>query len=96
MNAPGNRFAPTALLALAALLLLAGAAPAYVGPGAGPEFFGYFLSLLAWVGVALSALLLWPVYALIRRFRGGPKAAPPEAAPPETAGPQPDGEAAPR
>jgi hypothetical protein len=96
MDAPGSCFVPKAVLALVTLLFLAGGAMAYVGPGAGPEFFGYFLSLLAWVGVALSALLLWPVYALIRRFRGGPKSPPVPTLPPAPPGGQPEGEAAPR
>lgn len=57
------------LLALSVLLLGAGQALAYVGPGAGLEFVGYFMSLLVWIGFAFSAVLLWPFYALLRRFR---------------------------
>jgi hypothetical protein len=57
-------------LALLALLLLAGSARAYVGPGAGLELVGYAMSLAAWVGVAFSALFLYPLYSLIRRLRG--------------------------
>jgi hypothetical protein len=60
-----------ALLALLALLLLAGDALAYAGPVPGPEFFGYFLSLLAWLGVAFGALLMWPLHALRQYFRRG-------------------------
>lgn len=58
------------LLALSVLLLGAGEAMAYVGPGTGLEFIPYFMSLLVWAGVAFSAVLLWPFYALVRRIRG--------------------------
>jgi hypothetical protein len=60
-----------ALLALVVLLLLTERAPAYVGPGAGLEFVGYFSSLLAMGLAAFSTVLLWPVYALIRWLRRG-------------------------
>jgi hypothetical protein len=72
-----------ALFALLTLLLLAGAARAYVGPETGMEFIGYFMSLVTWVAVALSGLLLWPFYALLRWFRGGRDAA--QAQPPAPA-----------
>lgn len=62
-------------LALNFLLLVPAAAHAYVGPGPGLEFVPYFFSLLAWVGVAIGAVLYWPISALIQRWRGG---APPE------------------
>ncbi len=58
------------LLALSFLLLGAGPALAYSGPGASPEFFGYFLSLIAYLGMAFSAVFLWPIYALVRKIRG--------------------------
>jgi hypothetical protein len=58
------------LFALLALLLLAGDALAYVGPTPGPEFVGYFMSLVALLGVTLSALVLWPIHALRRLFFG--------------------------
>jgi hypothetical protein len=75
------------LLALLALLLLAGDALAYAGPVPGPEFFGYFLSLLAWFGVAFGAMLLWPLHALSRRFRRGSQA--PDTAEKDLASPEP-------
>jgi hypothetical protein len=59
-----------AALALSLLLLLADGAFAYVGPGAGLELVGYFMSLLAWVAAAFSAVMLYPCYALVRRLRG--------------------------
>jgi hypothetical protein len=58
------------LLASSALLLLAGGAHAYVGPGAGLELVGYSMSLLAWVAVAFSALFLYPFYSFLRWLRG--------------------------
>ena len=54
--------------ALALVLVAAQPAMAYVGPG--PEMMGYFLSMMAWVGVAFLSFLSWPIYALLRRLRG--------------------------
>ncbi len=59
------------LLALSLLLLVANSAPAYVGPGADLAFLSYAMTLLAWVFAAFSAVLLWPVYALLRKIRSG-------------------------
>ena len=66
-----------------AFVLLAHAAPPWAGllaygPGPEVELIPYFLSLLTWVGLSLAAVLLWPVAALLRRFRA-PKGAPPAA-----------------
>jgi hypothetical protein len=68
------------LFAVLTVLLLAGGAQAYVGPDAGPEFLGYFASLVVWLGAAVSGLLLWPVYTFLRRLsgRGAPPVTPPE------------------
>jgi hypothetical protein len=41
------------------------------GPLPGVELFGYFLALLAWIGLALAAILRAPVAALLRRLRKG-------------------------
>ena len=71
MNDRDNFFAWKAAFAVVAVLVLAGDAMAYTVPG--PEFFGQFLSLIAWVTVAFSSVMLWPVYALFRRLRGSPK-----------------------
>jgi hypothetical protein len=68
------------LFALAVLLVLANNAHAYIGPGAGLEQVTYAMSLFAAVGVAFSAVLLWPFYALLRLLRRKP-------APPAVAGP---------
>jgi hypothetical protein len=44
---------------------------AYIGLGPGQELIPYFFALLAFVGAALSAVLLWPITALLRWFRRG-------------------------
>jgi hypothetical protein len=67
-----NGFLRPAVLAAVALLFLASPALAYVGPTPGPEFFGYFMSLVGFLGVAFSALLLYPIHALRRRLFGKP------------------------
>ena len=58
------------LLALAVLLMGAGPAMAYVGPGADVAFISYAMTLLVWVLAAFSSVLLWPVYVLLRWLRG--------------------------
>jgi len=55
---------------------LFGALLAY-GPAPGVELIPYFLALLGWAGLALSAVLLSPIAALIRRLRGIRGATPP-------------------
>lgn len=76
-------------LSLLAALFLVNSASAYIGPGAGLELTGHSLKLLAWALAAFSAVLLWPLYALLRallRWRRGrvkPSAAPPTPASPE-------------
>jgi hypothetical protein len=76
-----------ALFALSALLLLAGQAMAYGGPGADVTFISYAMTLLAWALAAFSATLLWPAYALLRwarRRKSRPTTAPsPEAVSPD-------------
>jgi hypothetical protein len=57
------------LLAILAVLLLTDHAMAYIGPGAGLEFIGYFSSLLGLMIAAFSTMLLWPVYAFLRWLR---------------------------
>ena len=57
------------LLALVVLMLGAGRAMAYVGPGADVTFISSAMTLLLWVGAAFSAVLLWPVYALLGWIR---------------------------
>ena len=57
------------LLTLCVLLLAADRAVAYVGPGADVAFISYAMTLLLWMLAAFSAVLLWPVYALVRMIR---------------------------
>jgi hypothetical protein len=42
------------------------------GPAPGMELIPYFLSLLAWVGLACVAIFLRPIFALVRFFRKTP------------------------
>jgi len=42
---------------------------AYVGPGADVTFISYAMTLLVWVLAAFSAVLLWPVHALLGKIR---------------------------
>jgi hypothetical protein len=80
MPAPDPFRVATVLLALFVLLLAAGSASAYIGPGAGLDFIPYALTLLAFGLTAFSAILLWPVHALLRWIRGKKnKSAPPTA-----------------
>ncbi len=58
------------------------------GPAPGIELIPYFLGLLAWMGLALGAVLLSPLTALLRLFRRGRGAPPP--APPPASEPPPD------
>jgi len=69
------------------------------GPGPEVELIPYFFSLLTWAGLSVVAVLLWPVNALLRRFRkgrGAPKGGPPAApaAGPATPAPPAPGEPA--
>jgi hypothetical protein len=78
-------------LALAVLLLGADRALAYVGPGADVTFISYAMTLVIWVLAVSWAVLLWPVYALLRWMRGRRNetatASPPEATQEEARGP---------
>jgi hypothetical protein len=57
------------LLALAVLLLAADRALAYGGPGVDVTFIQTAMTLLLWALAAFSAVLMWPVYALLRMIR---------------------------
>lgn len=43
---------------------------AYVGPGPGLSMLGAILGLLFTLFLCFSAIALWPIRALIRRWRG--------------------------
>lgn len=58
------------VLTLSVLLLAANGATAYVGPGADVAFIGQFLALLGLIAAACTSILLWPIYALLRKIRG--------------------------
>lgn len=51
------------------MLLLATAADAYIGPGAGASIFGSLWAILVGVFVALAAVLAWPIRWAWRRLR---------------------------
>jgi hypothetical protein len=65
------------------------------GPAPEVELIPYFLGLLAWAGLALSAFLLAPVAALLRRLRRARGVPPPDPkpAPPTASAPEPPGNA---
>src|SRR5579875_2154586 len=71
------------VLALSVLLLAAENTWAYTGPGADIAFLSYALTLLVWVLTLFSALLLWPVYALLRKIRSPNPQAKPEGREPK-------------
>ena len=58
-------------LLTATSLLVASAAHAYIGPGAGFAFAGSMLILLATFALALAIILTWPIRLLIRTFTVG-------------------------
>jgi hypothetical protein len=60
------------LFAVVFVLIVAKPAHAYLGPGAGLDQVVYAMSLFAAAGVAFSAVLLWPFYALLRLLRRKP------------------------
>ncbi len=65
---------PARIFGLSILLSLGLSAPAlaYVGPGAGLGAIGAALGLMAAVGIALGAIVFWPIRRLIRRGRKKP------------------------
>jgi hypothetical protein len=79
--------AARASLALAVVLLVAPPVWAYGGPGPGVEFIGYFMALLAWLGMCFAAVVLWPIYAAVRKIRGRKKPAQEAPQPLDTAPP---------
>jgi membrane protein implicated in regulation of membrane protease activity len=70
---------PVVVIALAGLLLLPNLALATTGPGVAEKapISWQFLALAAWVGLAVVAVLLWPISAIIRFFRRRGQTPPP-------------------
>jgi predicted AlkP superfamily phosphohydrolase/phosphomutase len=69
MKVPARRLRAAALLAAA--LLAAEPAQAYIGPGAGFAFVGSLLILLATFAIAFAIILTWPIRLLVRWIRVG-------------------------
>jgi hypothetical protein len=63
------------------------------GPAPGVELIPYFLGLMTWAALAVSAILWWPVAALVRRLRKGPSARPTLGAPTVPSVPESPGDA---
>jgi len=57
-------------LAVATVLFQAGAAAAYVGPGAGISLVGSLFGLISAVVIAIGVVLLWPIRRIMRHFKG--------------------------
>jgi len=58
------------LFTVTAVLFQAGAAAAYVGPGAGISLVGSLFGLVSAVVIAIGVVLLWPIRRIMRRFKG--------------------------
>lgn len=86
MRGPRCHLGSALVVAVIGLLMAPSAALAYVGPGPGLEFIPTFLSLLTWVGLAVGAVLWWPISVLFRwiRARRTQPANPAEAAAADT------------
>jgi hypothetical protein len=70
MRGPKSCLILVVVSAFACLLVAPRPALAYVGPGPGAEFIPLFYSMLVLVGTMFSAVLLWPIQAMMRRLRG--------------------------
>lgn len=68
----GRNFSAASKVVMGFLVLLLGADPAmaYVGPGVDVSLIGQFMALLWLAGVAGLAVLMWPIYTLMRWLRG--------------------------
>lgn len=58
------------VLAVSVLLLAADSVMAYVGPGVDVTLIGQFFTLIGFAVAACSAVLMYPIYAILRRIRG--------------------------
>ena len=88
-----DRFPVVILWTIIATLVLTNNAMAYIGPGAGMEFIGYAMGLLAMIGVAFLSVIMWPVYTVLRWIRG--TKAPAVAEPPTSTASAPVADASP-
>lgn len=61
--------ATTALALVAALLVLASPAEAYVGPGAGVSLLGALWALVAAVFTAIVFVVAWPIRRMLRKSK---------------------------
>jgi hypothetical protein len=71
------------LLSLAAVLVTAGTAAAYVGPGAGISLVGSLFGLVSAVVIAIGVVLLWPIRRILRRFKASAATEPTADTPPD-------------
>ena len=69
------------ILTLSVVLLTAGEAQAYMGPGLGLGALGVVFGVLLSVGLAILAVFWYPAKRMLRRFK--PRAVPDEIAAPE-------------
>ena len=70
-----DRFGRNKSLVCAAALfavLMAPAAFAYVGPGAGLGLLGAIFAIIAAAVASLVGLVLWPIRRLLRKIKGNP------------------------
>ena len=49
------------------LLLSSSAALAYIGPGAGISVLGSVLGILATIGLAMVAIIMWPIRKMMKK-----------------------------
>src|SRR5262249_18544528 len=70
-HAMNAQFATTAALAAACLMLIAGPAQAYIGPGAGFAFVGSFMVLITTFVLAFAIILTWPIRMVYRLIAVG-------------------------
>jgi hypothetical protein len=61
---------PMRIVVLLLLLLASASAEAYIGPGAGLSVLGSLWAVIVGIGLALFAILSWPIRILWRRLRG--------------------------
>ncbi len=64
-----RQYAKIIVLALGVVLIAAGQAQAYIGPGAGFAVVGSFLAMFAAIASAFVALFTWPMRYLIRTIK---------------------------